>query len=118
MLLFRSGWRINALIGRLTELAREFVVDFAGIAARPRRDLRGEQTGNESILVGRPNGAIQTSKGGPGALFATEAKRTVEQAINKPLEANRHLVELPAQLRGDAINHLAAHRSEEHTSEL
>src|ERR1039457_3563399 len=105
----RSGWRINALIGRLTELAHEFVVDFAGIAAHPGCDLRGEQTGNESILVRRPNGAIQTGKGGPGALFATEAKPTGEQAINKPLEANRPLVELPAQLRGYAINHLAAY---------
>ena len=53
--------------------------------------------------------AIQTSKRGPCALFAAEAKRTVEQAINEPLEANRHLVQLPAKLRGDAINHLAAH---------
>ena len=43
------------------------------------------------------------------ALFAAEAKRTVEQAIDEPLEADRHLVELPAKLRGDAIDHLAAH---------
>jgi hypothetical protein len=43
------------------------------------------------------------------ALFPAEAKRAVEQAINEPLETNRHLVELPAKFRGDAINHLAAH---------
>ena len=49
------------------------------------------------------------SKGCARALFAAEAKRAVEQAVHEPLEANRHLVELPAKLRGDAIDHLAAH---------
>src|SRR5208282_3179549 len=64
---------------------------------------------DNSIFVRRPNRAIQASKGGPCALFATEAERTVEEAIHEPLEAHRHLVELPAKLRGDTVNHLAAH---------
>ena len=45
-----------------------------------------------------------------GALFAAEAKRAVEQAIHKPLETDRHLVELTAKLGGDTIDHLAAHQ--------
>ena len=98
-LLIRSGRRLNAVIGRLTELAREFVVNFAGIVAHPGCDLRREQSRDDSVFVRRPNAAIQTSKGGPRALFATEGKRTVEQAINEPLESNRNFVELPPQLR-------------------
>jgi hypothetical protein len=35
--------------------------------------------------------------------------QSAEQAINEPPEANRYLWELPARLRRDAINHLAAH---------
>jgi hypothetical protein len=47
-------------------------------------------------------------KDGPD-LFPAEAKRVAEEAIHERLEANRHLVEPPLRLRGDAINYLAAH---------
>ena len=108
-LLLRGGRRLNAVVDRLTELAREFAVDLAGIAAHPCRDLRREQSRDDSVLVRRPDAAIQTDERRARALFAAEAKRAVEQAVHEPLEADRHLVELSAELRGDAIDHLAAH---------
>jgi hypothetical protein len=85
------------------------MIDFAGIAAHPGRDLRREQTRDNSIFVRRPDGAIQADERCTRILFPAKAKRAVEQAINEPLEAKRHLVELPAKLRFDAINHLAAY---------
>src|ERR1035437_4832623 len=53
--------------------------------------------------------AIQTEKTSTRPLCPAKAKRAVEQAIHKPLETDRHLVELPAELRRDAIDHLAAY---------
>src|SRR5512143_2303573 len=87
----------------------ELAVDFARISAHPGRDLRREQSRDDPVFVRRPDAAIQTDKRRARTLFPAEAKRAVEQAIHEPLEANRYLVELPPQLRADAINHLAAH---------
>ena len=42
------------------------------------------------------------------ALFAAESQRAVQQAVDEPLEADRHLVQLAAQLRRHAIDHAAA----------
>src|ERR1035438_4791709 len=50
-----------------------------------------------------------SQEGPPSALFAAEGKRSFMYAFYEPLETNRHLVELAAELRGDPINHLAAH---------
>ena len=38
-------------------------------------------------------------KDAPGALLAAEAERAVEQAVDEPLEADRHLAQAAAQVR-------------------
>ena len=101
---------LDAVVNRLAKLAREFAVDLAGIAVHPRRDLRRQQSRDDSVFVRRPDTAIQAHERRTRALFAPEGKRAVEQAIDEPLEADRHLVELAAKLRGDTVNHLAAHQ--------
>ena len=42
----------------------------------------------------------------PGAFLAAEAERAVEQAVDEPLESDRHFVEAAAELRRHAIDHL------------
>ena len=42
------------------------------------------------------------------AFLAAETERAVEQSVDEPLEADRHLVELAAEPRGHAIDHRAA----------
>ena len=108
-LLFGSGGCLNAVVDRFAELACELAVDLARIAAHARRDLRREQGRDDAVFVRCPDAAVQTNERRACALFAAEAKRSVEQAVHEPLEADRHLVEPPAELRGDAIDHLAAH---------
>ncbi len=103
------GRRLDAVVQRLTELAREVVVDLAGIAAHPRGDLRRQQRRNDAILVRRPDGAVQTRKRGARALLPAKAQRTIEQAIDEPLEAHGDLKKRPAQFGGHPVNHLAAH---------
>jgi len=103
-LLLRSGRGLNAVITRIAELANEFAVDLAGIAARLGRDLRREQSRDDPVFVRRPDAAVQTKERRAGALLATKAQRAIAQAIHEPLEADRHFVELPPQLRGDAVN--------------
>src|SRR5208337_5461581 len=107
-LLLRSRRRLDAVVSRLAELAREIAVDFAGIAAHARCDLRRQQGRHDAVLVRRPGAPIDPQEGRARTLFPAEAERTVEQAIHEPLEADRHLVELTAELRRDAIDHLAA----------
>jgi hypothetical protein len=40
LFLFRGRWRINTIVGRRTELTRKLQVEFAGIAAHARGNLR------------------------------------------------------------------------------
>ena len=111
LLLLRGGWRLDAIVSRLAELAREVAIDLAGIAAHARGDLRRQQRRDDAVLVGRPDAAVPAQERRARALLAAEPERAVEQAVDEPLEAHRHLVELAAELRGDAIDHLAAHHA-------
>ena len=52
--------------------------------------------------------AVAPQEGRAGAFLAAESQRTVKQAIDKPFEADRNLVELAAQARGHAVDHGAA----------
>ena len=106
--LLRRRRRVDAVVNGFAELVRKLTVDFAGIAAHARRDLRRQQRRDDAVLVGRPDAAIQADKGSTRALFPAKAQRAVEQAFDEPLETDRHLVELAAELRRDAIDHLAA----------
>src|SRR3989449_10144146 len=42
-----------------------------------------------------------------GALLAAEPERAVEEAVDEPLEADRHLDEPPAEVGGDPVDHRA-----------
>ena len=64
---------------------------------------------DNSVLVRRPDAAIPTDERRARTFFPAEAEGAVEQTGDEPLEAHRHLIELPAKLRGDPINHLAAY---------
>ena len=114
LLLRRGGRRLDPVGDRLAELARQLAVDLAGIASGARGDLRREQRRDDAVLVRRPHRAVAAEEGGARALLAAEAERAVEQTVDEPLEADRHLVEPPAQLRAHAIDHRAAHHGLAH----
>src|SRR6185437_6965968 len=100
-LLIGSRGRIDARIPGRTQFRRQLPIVLAGILAGARRDLGGEQTHDESVLVGAPDGAVTPQKARTGAFLATEADRSLEQAGREPLEADRHLAQRPLQ----ACNH-------------
>ena len=104
LLLLRGRRRLDTIVNRFAELARKLAVDFAGIAAHPRGDLRRQQSRDDAVFVCRPDAAIETDERRAGTLLPAKAERAVEQAIDKPFEADRHLVELAAELRRDAID--------------
>ena len=43
------------------------------------------------------------------ALLAAEPERAVDQALDEPFESHRDLHQRPPQLRGDPVDHAAAH---------
>ena len=108
LLLLGRRRRLDAVGRRLAEVAGEIAIQLAGIAAGARGDLGRQQRRHDAVLVGRPDAAVAPQKGRAGAFLAAEAQRAVEQAVDEPFEADRHLVELAAQPRGDAIDHGAA----------
>ena len=84
--------------------------DRAGRASRPVRavisaDSRAAAMPSLSVVHTR---AVAAQERRAGAFLAAEAQRAVEQAVDEPLEADRHLVEPAAEPRGDAVDHGAA----------
>lgn len=104
LFLLRDGGRFNAILERLTELACQLTIEFAWIATHARGHFRREQRRDHAVLIRRPDAAIQTDERRTRALLSGKAQRAVTQPLHEPLETDRHLVELPAQFRRDAIN--------------
>ena len=76
----------------------------AGGAPGHREDLRGQQREDDAVLVGGPHRAVAAQERGARALLAAEADRGVDQARHEPLEAHRHLEQLPAEVCHDAVD--------------
>ena len=91
------GRGIDARVVRRAEFRGELLIMVARILAGARGDLRRQQGQDRSVLVGRPDGAVLPQEAGPGALFAAEAERAVEQPGRKPLEPHRHFDQAPPQ---------------------
>ena len=104
LFLLRGGGRFIAIVETLTELACQLTIEFACIATRCARSFPPRATPGPCRFIRRPHAAIQTNERRTRVLLSGKTKRAVEQPIHKPFEANRHLVELPTQLRGDAID--------------
>src|ERR1019366_6873818 len=100
--------RVDPLVERHTQFAREIIEDLARIPPSTRGDFGGEQSGDEPVLVCRPNRAVSLQKRCPGALLPGEPERAAEQAIDEPFESDRHLDQHAAKFRGDAIDDAAA----------
>src|SRR5207245_9482537 len=66
---------------------------------------------HDAILVRGPRGSGAAQQRRSGTLFPAEAEGPVAEARDEPLEADRHLVEPPAELRAHPIDHAAAHNS-------
>src|SRR5580704_3974627 len=109
-LLFPSGGSVNAFVDRISQVPCEFTVDFAWIFSRARRDFRRKKARNDPVFVRGPDSAVARKKRGAGTFFARKAKTAIEQAFDKPLEANGHLIEAASQPSADTIDHTAADR--------
>src|SRR5690554_5266287 len=68
---------VESLVDRRAVARGELVVEHAGVLARARGDLRGEQVEEEAVLVRGPHGAVPSQEGGAGALLAAEAQGPV-----------------------------------------
>src|SRR5690349_12078320 len=102
------GRRVDALVNRLAELAREFAVELAGVAPRDGCHLRSEQAGDETVLVCRPDCPVAPQERGAGALLASKAERAVKQSFDEPFEPDGNFNQSSAQLFHHAIDQTAA----------
>src|SRR6185437_7868746 len=87
----------------------EVLVQLTGILASDGSHLRGEQSGDDTVLVGSPDRTVTPQEGRARALLSSEADRTAHQSIHEPLEADGRFLERAAEPRRDAIDHAAAH---------
>ena len=74
-------------------------VEFAGIRAGDRRDLRRQQAQDHAVLVRGPHRAVAAQKRRACAFLAAEAERAVEQPVDEPFESDRDFDEAAAQPR-------------------
>src|SRR6516164_4140904 len=70
-------------------------------------NLGSQQVHNWAVFVGGPYCPVKAQETRPGAFFPAETIRTVEQAIDKPLEAYRHFAKPAAEPLDDAVDHAA-----------
>src|SRR4030095_13811026 len=99
------------------ELRRQRTIVLTRVLVRARGDLRGEETHDETVLVGGPDGAIVTEEARSRALFAAEARRSIEKPGDEPLEAHGDLDQPAAEAFHDAIDHAAADQRPEHSGD-
>ena len=100
LLLPRRGG-VDARIGALAVPLGQFPIPLRRRLPGHRKDFRREQRQDDAVLVGRPRTAVEHQERCPGALLTTERDTAVEQTVDEPLEANRHLQEPAA----DACDH-------------
>src|SRR6266404_8500814 len=99
---------IDPLVEEFTQFMGEVVVNLAGITTGPCGHLGGQQAEDQPVLVRRPDRPIEAQERCPGAFLAAEADRAVEQTIDEPFEADRHLDQFAAQAGADPIDDGAA----------
>ena len=81
-----------------------------GPCPRARPDFRRQQRRHQAILVGGPHRTVLAQQRCAGAFLAAETERAVEQAVGKPLEADRHFV----QLATESVRHAIDQRRADH----
>ncbi len=102
--LLGRGGCVDAVGKRLAEFAGQLHIQFAGIPAFARGDLGRQQGRHQAVLVGGPHRAVVAQQRRTGAFLATEAERAIEQALGKPLEADRHFDQFAAQPLRHAVD--------------
>src|SRR5918996_117750 len=107
LLLLGRRRHVRAPVERAPEALGELPIQLAGIRPGAGRQLCREQAGNEPVLVGRPHRAVAAQERGAGALLSAEAQRAVEQPLDEPLEAHRHLDEPPPEVGRHPVDHAA-----------
>ena len=107
-LLGRRGGDVDAPVDRVAVALRQPSVDLAGVAPAAGRHLGRQQAQDQAVLVGRPGRAIAAQERRARALLAAEPERAVEQPVDEPLEAHRHLDEPAPEAGDDAIDDAAA----------
>src|ERR1035437_7095915 len=88
----RRGRRVDPLVTWITELTGELLVGFTRITTSARSDLGREESGNNAVLVRRPDRPVAAQERGSGALFTGEAEAAREQSVDKPFETDRYFV--------------------------
>src|SRR5207247_465581 len=106
-LLVPGGRDVAALVDGRAEPTFELGIERAGMLAGDGRDLGRQQVEEDAVLVRRPHRAVAPEERRAGALLAAEPERPVEEAVDEPLEADRHLEEPPAEVGGDPVDHRA-----------
>src|ERR1700683_2072470 len=76
--LCRCGGCFNAFVNWVSQVAREFAVDFAWILSQTRGDFRREQARDDSVLIRGPDSAVTADKRRAGALLARETQTAGE----------------------------------------
>ncbi len=108
VLLRGGGRRVHPAVRGGAELAGERLVVLAGVLPGDSGDLRGEQAGDQAVLVGGPDPTVTAQERRAGAFLAAESEGTVDQSVHEPLETDRNLDEMSGQPGGDPVDHAGA----------
>src|SRR6185312_11214870 len=106
----------DPVIDRLAEFTDQPAVQFTGVLSGPGCDLGRKKSGNDPVLICRPDAAVLSEKRGAGAFFTDKSQRPVDQSVDKPLKADRHFVQPPFQTGRHAIDDAAAYEGFTHCS--
>jgi hypothetical protein len=91
LLLLGGGARVDAVGHRVPGRIGQFRMQPGRVAAGPRGHLGREERRHDAVLVGGQVRPVAAQERCAGALLAGEAERALEQAVDEPLEAGRHL---------------------------
>ncbi|AAF09889.1 hypothetical protein DR_0304 [Deinococcus radiodurans R1 = ATCC 13939 = DSM 20539] len=110
LFLLGVGGRVHPAVRRFAVAGGQVAQALGGRLARPGRHLGGEQTGNQTVLVGAPGAAVEPQETRARRLLTAEAEFTREQTLHEVFEAHRHLDEPPPQARCHPVNEGRTHQ--------
>ena len=74
-------------------------------------DFRRKQVHDQTVLVGRPHTSVLPQETRAGAFLAAKTARTVEEAVDKPLETHRNFTQRAPERLHDPVDQATADQS-------
>jgi hypothetical protein len=105
--LLRGRRNRDSIIYWIAEFVRQIEIQRARVTTHARCDLRGQQRGDDPVLVSGPHRGTPAQKSRTATLLAAKPKTAVKQSRGEPFESDRHFVQTAAKLGGHQITGVA-----------